>query len=168
MFDIARDNELIAAGNSFWCSCCCTSLPIAKRAAFDSPHCHDCAAILRQEKNERKNADPVRWSPGGQVCIIDGRGYKVTDTGRTVCVGPVDENGKSRSMDGVVNRSVSVSANDSNGAKIIHDKGHGGNDSHVQAPVIFAPKKTRGRPRKTGDVSRWTRNRRVKQTVMEI
>lgn len=66
------------------------------------------------------------------------------------------------------NRRINVPVNDRHGAKIKNDKGHGGNDSHVQAPDIIAPKKPRGRPRKTGDVSRWTRNRRAKHAVMAI
>lgn len=160
MFNINHDNELIVDGTHFWCKGHMCAVPVSQRAAFDSEYCHDCAKLLRDSRNEKKKAEPVRWSPGGQVCIIDGRGYKVGKHGGTICVGPVDETGKSRSGDVTTTTTQTQQAAINDVSKIKHDTLPTPKHSRIQKTPNYETKKRRGRPEKTGKISRITAWRR--------
>lgn len=164
-FDINQEKQLISEGTYFWCKCCVTAKPISERASFNSEYCHGCSQILNEVKKERKNSEPVRWSPGGQVCIIDGKGYKINKGGKTYCVGPVDENGKTRSGDSIQNIHQTPPVKKNDVAKIKHDTLP--IPTKKQTRIMQHPKR-RGRPQKKGNIHRTTVYRRSKQAVMAL
>ena len=117
------------------------------------------------------NSEPVRWSPDGQVCIVDGKGYMVNRHGETVCIGMVDQNGKKS----VTETSQNPSQNPQDAAepvsKFIDVNSYGDNGSHDETGVIMKQpeKRGRGRPPKTGDdISRTTRWRREQSGQLRL
>ncbi len=71
-FDIARDNELIAAGTHFWCGGYLCAVPIERRSK-NPLYCVDCLMIIEREAHRR---DPDRWQ--GDKFIVGGKEFNAS------------------------------------------------------------------------------------------
>ena len=124
---------------------------------------------------------PTDWSPDGSVNIIDGQGYCLTQLGQTICIGPVDADGKP--LEKLPKPIKAVTENPPNPhqtppapkkrvSKLKQVETVGVNDSQIQNGGSFATSKKNhlgGRPRKEGPVHRaagWRRRKKELQGVL--
>ncbi|MFC1869866.1 hypothetical protein ACFLYE_01180 [Chloroflexota bacterium] len=62
IFDIRRDNELIAAGTHFWCQTHGTAQPLEKQSP-DPRYCKECCEYLLQEAELLPSTKRSKWIP---------------------------------------------------------------------------------------------------------
>lgn len=117
------------------------------------------------------------WSPDGQVFIHYGKGYTVAPNLATVCIGPVNADGKPLEdvfkPPGYISDTAPEPPDNSPAqkkgvAKLQDMETVGVNDSQIQNGGSFATSKTKhpgGRPKKEGAVHRTTAWRRQKAQV---
>lgn len=115
-----------------------------------------------------KQEIPDGWSPDGMTLILSGMGYRLKKDLTQVCIGPVDADGEPLEKEGelpktekeVATAPRTPSALIEQNAREFCTNSQVLEDSHRS----FAPlKHPGGRPRKTGEVSRWTIQRREKE-----
>jgi len=70
IFDIKRDNELIANGTHFWCETCLVARPLSKQSP-DHRYCQSCydfllneVEILKESRSLAIKIRPPQWMPG--------------------------------------------------------------------------------------------------------
>lgn len=94
--------------------------------------------------------------------VIDGLCYQIATTGRTVCVGKVDEYLKKRDAGQLPNLAETKQNGEKGVTKIVSSN----NLPHTSIDEgIMLQKNSRGRPLKRGSVTRMTKYRRQKQGI---
>lgn len=100
------------------------------------------------------------WMPGDFTFVHYGMGYQVTETLRTVCVGPVKTTDTTQNADETPPSGKQPVTKVVTGNTLLSDK----NDSG-----LMLPKKRMGRPLKGGPVSRmtaWRRRKKAEQGIL--
>lgn len=148
-FDIKKDMTIIEAGG-FFCQACLTGKPIDDISP-DERYCQGCHDFL---KGERKATEPPQdsWSRDGFIFTHYGQKYGLTKNLGTACLGGVTETSQDAPLSAQEAQDIV--------SKIPEKEIMPSNNIQAQDNGIM---KQRGRPRKTGEVSRVTAWRREKE-----
>jgi hypothetical protein len=85
IFNSDRDKEVIDAGG-FFCQACSVGKPASEKSP-DLKYCQDCCYGVIEDEKHKPRGESWYWSDCGQVQFIDGRGYGIDVTGRTLDIG---------------------------------------------------------------------------------